>query len=164
MARCKANSKRSGKRCKNPPVRGAEVCRMHGATAGAPGGNANALRHGAYETLMRERLPEDQRAAFDAVTVDVSLAAALRIVRFKILRIIGDVKLNVHGKDRTWLADADEFEKGKALAVLIAEERKLVKEMQGGTEDDPIEDIVKRWKAGMDAESVSEPGLIREAG
>jgi hypothetical protein len=44
---CTARSKRSGLRCKNRPVRGAKVCRMHGAGGGAPTGEANGnYRHG----------------------------------------------------------------------------------------------------------------------
>jgi hypothetical protein len=39
--RCKAKSKRSGKRCGAPAVRGCHVCRMHGARGGAPTGKGN---------------------------------------------------------------------------------------------------------------------------
>jgi glucans biosynthesis protein len=46
--RSKARSKRSGKPCQSPAVRGHSVCRMHGAGGGAPIGNRNARRHGAY--------------------------------------------------------------------------------------------------------------------
>lgn len=44
--RCRARSKRSGKRCQLPAVRNFDVCRMHGARGGPPKGNKNALRHG----------------------------------------------------------------------------------------------------------------------
>ena len=45
--RCHARSKRSGRRCRAPAVRGAEVCRMHGARAGAPEGERNGRwKHG----------------------------------------------------------------------------------------------------------------------
>jgi hypothetical protein len=45
--RCKAKSKRTGKRCRAPAVRGCRVCRMHGARGGAPEGKANGnFRHG----------------------------------------------------------------------------------------------------------------------
>ena len=45
--RCSATSKRSGCQCRAPAVRGRNVCRMHGARAGAPKGEANgAWRHG----------------------------------------------------------------------------------------------------------------------
>ena len=46
--RCHAESKRSGFQCQAPAVRGANVCRMHGANGGAPKRNLNALKHGAY--------------------------------------------------------------------------------------------------------------------
>lgn len=45
--RCNARSKRTGKPCRAPAVRGWRVCRMHGARGGAPEGEANgAYRHG----------------------------------------------------------------------------------------------------------------------
>jgi glucans biosynthesis protein len=45
--RCKAKSKRTGKRCQAPAVRGCRVCRMHGAGGGAPEGKANGnFQHG----------------------------------------------------------------------------------------------------------------------
>lgn len=93
--RCKATSKRTGKRCGQPAVKGFDVCRFHGANpgggagrpegsknlpasrkGGAPPGNANAMRHGAYSArLLPEEEPiyEEKRKAFtDALgTVDV---------------------------------------------------------------------------------------------
>ena len=47
-SRCRARSKRSGKPCRSPAVRGYSVCRMHGAGGGAPKGKQNALKHGLY--------------------------------------------------------------------------------------------------------------------
>jgi hypothetical protein len=47
-SRCHAKSKRSGKPCRSPAVRGHSVCRMHGAGGGAPRGNSNALKHGSH--------------------------------------------------------------------------------------------------------------------
>jgi len=46
--RCTAKSKRTGKHCRAPAVRGWKVCRMHGARGGAPEGKRNGnYRHGA---------------------------------------------------------------------------------------------------------------------
>ena len=45
--RCSATSKRTGKPCRAPAVRGWTVCRFHGARGGAPKGAANGrYRHG----------------------------------------------------------------------------------------------------------------------
>jgi uncharacterized protein YjcR len=46
--RCQARSKRTGRPCRSPAVKGYDVCRMHGARGGAPKGNQNALKHGRY--------------------------------------------------------------------------------------------------------------------
>ena len=56
-SRCHAKSKRSGKPCRSPAVRGSSVCRMHGAGGGAPRGNRNALKHGGFtaETIALKR-------------------------------------------------------------------------------------------------------------
>jgi periplasmic glucans biosynthesis protein len=55
--KCHARSKRSGKPCQSPAVRGYSVCRMHGAGGGAPKGNRNAMKHGEFaaETLALKR-------------------------------------------------------------------------------------------------------------
>ena len=152
--RCTANAKRTGERCKNAPVTGYEVCRMHGARGGGPRpGNANAVKHGAYETLMREQLPEDQRAAFDAVSVETGLAAELRILRFKLLRLVGDVTQNVVAGFDVKRIKADEPTKAAAISHLVGEIRKVVKEMRDeGGADDPLAALVRDWEAGMVSE------------
>ena len=47
--RCGART-RAGTACRSPAVRGKHRCRMHGGAqgSGAPRGNQNALKHGAY--------------------------------------------------------------------------------------------------------------------
>ena len=54
--RCGART-RSGRPCRSPAVSGKKRCRMHGGAAGsgAPRGNANALKHGAYTTEALNR-------------------------------------------------------------------------------------------------------------
>ncbi len=53
--RCSATSKRTGKPCQAPAVRGWTVCRFHGARGGGPKGKANgAYKHGAYTAEMIE--------------------------------------------------------------------------------------------------------------
>ena len=53
--RCQAKSKRSGKPCRAPAVRGFRVCRMHGASGGAPEGKRNGnYRHGARSKEIAE--------------------------------------------------------------------------------------------------------------
>ncbi len=57
--RCTATSKRTGRSCQAPAVRGWTVCRVHGARGGAPEGKANgAYKHGLYtkEAAQEARL------------------------------------------------------------------------------------------------------------
>jgi hypothetical protein len=56
--RCSARSRRTGKPCRAPAVKGWQVCRMHGARGGAPEGKRNGnYRHGARtkETIKAVR-------------------------------------------------------------------------------------------------------------
>lgn len=55
--RCTATSKRSGKRCKAPAVRGWSVCRMHGAGGGHKSGAMHPTwQHGGRSSgAVRER-------------------------------------------------------------------------------------------------------------
>lgn len=56
--RCTATSKRTGKPCQAPAVRGWSVCRFHGARGGGPRGKRNGMyRHGQF---TREALEERQ--------------------------------------------------------------------------------------------------------
>ena len=54
--RCGART-RSGLPCRSPAVAGKSRCRMHGGAkgSGAPPGNKNALKHGAYTREALER-------------------------------------------------------------------------------------------------------------
>ncbi|WP_353646973.1 hypothetical protein [Mesorhizobium sp. WSM2240] len=72
--RCSAKSKRSGKRCQAPAVRGKHICRMHGAFSGAPRGTAHGqYRHGRYtcEAIASRRqlaeLIQEARRTIDAL-------------------------------------------------------------------------------------------------
>lgn len=163
MDRCTAKAKTTGERCKNPPKGGNSVCRMHGANDAKPGGapekNSNAFKHGAFETLMRERLPEDQRAAFDAVPVDTGLQGELRVLRFKLLRLLGDVGQNVVAGFNVQRIKADEPTKAAAITHLVGEIRKVVKDMKDlGGSDDPLERLVRDWEEGMRSEGSLENG------
>ena len=57
--RCGAKT-RSGASCKSPAVGGKARCRMHGGAkgSGAPPGNKNAFKHGAYTSEAFQRRAE----------------------------------------------------------------------------------------------------------
>ena len=60
--RCTATSKRTGKQCQAPAVRGWSVCRFHGAHGGGPKGERNGMyRHGLFtrDAVEERRLVND---------------------------------------------------------------------------------------------------------
>jgi uncharacterized protein YjcR len=71
--RCGAKTRR-GNGCRSPAVRGKKRCRMHGGAtgSGAPKGNQNALKHGAYtkeavhlRALLREQIRQAEKLLKD---------------------------------------------------------------------------------------------------
>jgi hypothetical protein len=70
--RCGART-RSGGKCRAPAVAGKTRCRMHGGAkgSGAPGGNRNALKHGAYTAEAMA-----QRAAIQKIATALSGGSA----------------------------------------------------------------------------------------
>ncbi len=78
--RCSATSKRTGKACQAPAVRGWTVCRFHGAGGGAPKGAQNGnYKHGFYtnEAIEERRalsaLLRASRESLDALSSDEHL-------------------------------------------------------------------------------------------
>ena len=65
--RCGART-RSGAPCRSPAVAGKRRCRMHGGAkgSGAPLGNTNALKHGAYTKQALQRRAEMREFIRDA--------------------------------------------------------------------------------------------------
>ena len=65
--RCGART-RSGAPCRSPAVAGKTRCRMHGGAkgSGAPLGNTNALKHGAYTKQASQRRAEMRELIRDA--------------------------------------------------------------------------------------------------
>ncbi|KAB7610136.1 hypothetical protein F9L33_14670 [Amylibacter sp. SFDW26] len=74
--RCTAHSKRTGKPCKSPAVRGWSVCRMHGARGGSKSGiNANAYKHGGrtQEAEQLRKLANEMGRSLSALINDGSI-------------------------------------------------------------------------------------------
>ena len=75
-AQCQAKSKRSGQRCKNPPVTGATVCRMHGGSA--PQVRQVAVVRAARIEAEREAQRMVARAGVDADPIEHLLESLYR--------------------------------------------------------------------------------------
>ncbi len=90
--KCRATSKRTGERCRRWASPGRPVCHYHGAKAGAPKGNRNALSTGLYERVDPERLTEEERALFDSIPADPDLTTELRLLRLLLLKMLDSLE------------------------------------------------------------------------
>src|SRR5690606_39090034 len=154
---------------------GSGRCKLHGgASPGPPKGNRNAVKHGLYENVVRERLTPEEQALFDAVPTDVDLTQELRILRFKLLRLMEPVIREAvvatpEGAQRVRV-EVDEVTKAYAIEKLVDGIRKLVKDMQGGGADAAIDQLVamlaasRREAAAADDEAATADGEDASAG
>ncbi len=95
MAQCTATSKRTGERCKRMCAPGKTVCKWHGGNSkGAPKGNKNALKHGAYESISLETMFPDEIEYAQSVSLDplTTLQEQLRFLRVKEARLAKRMK------------------------------------------------------------------------
>lgn len=148
--------KRSGGFCRQPAGWGTEhvgsgKCKLHAGASTGPKdqtGNRNAVTHGIYETLMRERLPEEERIAFDQVPVETALEAELRVLRYKLLRLLDNVDQNLVVGFNIETIKADEFTKVNGIVQLADAIRKVVKEMKSG-DDQGVGVALESFMAGV---------------
>lgn len=95
MAQCTATSKRTGERCKRMCAPGKTVCKWHGGNSkGAPKGNKNALKHGAYESISLETMFPDEIEYANSISLDplTTLQEQLRFLRVKEARLAKRMK------------------------------------------------------------------------
>ena len=95
MAQCTATSKRTGERCKRMCAPGKTVCKWHGGNSkGAPKGNKNALKHGAYESISLETMFPEEIEYAKSVSLDplTTLQEQLRFLRVKEARLARRMK------------------------------------------------------------------------
>ena len=131
---------------------GAGKCKLHGgASDGAPEGNQNAVKHGAYSAIIRERLSPDEQEVFDRIPTTSDLEGELRINRFKLLRLLEDVEQNFQMGFTVRKIEADELTKIKGIVKLTDSIRKLTKDMQGTDVDDPLVEFLELMDEAREA-------------
>ena len=134
--KCSGTNKETGKPCGNWAMRGKRACKLHGGAGGAPAGNRNALKTGVDEKVVLERLTPYERALFEATNAEPDLTFEMRVLRFKMLRLLDDLKREMvvatpEGAHKVTLK-VDEIQKAYAIEKLVDGARKLAKELDGG--------------------------------
>jgi len=144
---CGARAKsKAGEPCRRPAGWGTDHlgtgrCKFHGGRSPGVPGNQNALRHGAYADLILEQLTPQERAVFAAIPADDSLQEELRIVRFKLLRLLQPMERQVAvggpGGAEIVTLNVDEITRARGIALLVDSARKILKDLrESGQEDD----------------------------
>jgi len=143
---------RDGDPCKNPAGFktdhvGEGRCHLHGGTnTGAPEGNQNARKHGAYEKVIRSQLDDSEKEVFDSVDDSANLVNELRTLRYKLVRLLNPPEKEIYDEDihQKVQLDISETEKAKGIAIIASEIRKIAKEMKGdqGKGEDKLRDVV----------------------
>lgn len=129
---------------------------MHGATAGAPRENVNAVTHGAFADLAAHQIGD---SLFGAISSDPSLEAEMRIARYKLLRLLEPSLIqNIVAGYNVEQIEADELTKITGMTHLLSEIRKLAKEMQSTDSADAVRDFLSGVDTvrKMQAEDLSE--------
>ena len=106
-------------------------CKLHGgASTGPPKGNKNARKHGAYEAVTRDQLSEEEREIYDQVDDARTLDGELRILRFKLLRLLDPPQREIYDKELKEIIqlDVDEMSKVTGITRLADQIRRIVKQ------------------------------------
>ena len=122
MAQCTATSKRTGERCKRMCAPGKTVCKWHGGNSkGAPKGNKNALKHGAYESISLETMFPDEIEYAKSVSLDplTTLQEQLQFLRVKEARLAKRMKKALEAEMNAGKEDST-GKKGGQMVVITA--------------------------------------------
>jgi hypothetical protein len=137
---CGAKGKQSGLPCARPAGWGTSHpgegrCKLHGGCSTGPKdatGNKNAVKHGVYETVIRDRLSDMEKAVFDSISDDSNMSQELRILRFKLLRLLEPVEREMAFGTETGpeivTVEVDEVTKAFAIEKIVDGIRKVVKD------------------------------------
>ncbi|PAB61330.1 phage terminase small subunit [Anaeromicrobium sediminis] len=98
-----------------------------GNDGGAPEGNINAIKHGAYQSLYANMLRPEEKEIFDQTTASVNIDEEIRLLRLKIARLLNrevtffyDMYGNKHEKE------INEEDRENGILICMEQLRKLI--------------------------------------
>ena len=128
-------------------------CKLHGgASSGAGEGNQNARKHGAYEQVIQDQLDDEELEIYDKVDSDKGLDKELKILRYKLIRLLDPPQREIYDEDRKEKIQLDisESEKNKGTAILVKEIRKIIKQVGGTEREAEVEKYIDALKEKSD--------------
>lgn len=147
---CGAKKHNSEDTCARPAGWGTEHagtgrCKLHGGCNTGPKdrekmsraamGNKNGRKHGMFEKIVAEKLTPEERVIFDSIGDDRDLKTELKILRFKLLRLLSPVEraqiVNLgEGEQEIQMIEVDEITKAYAIERLTDGIRKILRDMK----------------------------------
>lgn len=142
--------------CKRPagwgtPHPGTGRCKLHGGCSTGPKdrqkmseaakGNKNGRKHGLYEKVVVERLTPEERAVFEQIGDEESLRTELKILRFKLLRLLEPCERAMvigagQGEGQEiQMVEIDEVTKAYAIEKLVDGIRKILRDLKDADEE-----------------------------
>ncbi|MCT4593167.1 MAG: phage terminase small subunit [Anaeromicrobium sp.] len=94
---------------------------------GAPLGNLNAIKHGAYQSLYTNMLSPEEKALYEQTTAVVNIDDEIRLIRLKIARLLNRDKTffyNMFGKKL--YKDITEEDRENGILLCMDQLRKLI--------------------------------------
>ena len=106
----------------------------------APKGNKNAVSHGAYQSIYAKYLPEAEREAYEEMPGGTDLESEIKLVRFKMARILNNPNLDDETANKGILACTAQLERLmrtqaqlKRTALDDAEQKERIKKLRAET-------------------------------
>jgi hypothetical protein len=98
-------------------------------------GNKNARKHGMFEKVVVERMTPEEREKFEAIGDERDLRTELRILRYKLLRLLDPVERAQivslgEGAQEIQMIEIDEVTKAYAIEKLTDGIRKILRDMK----------------------------------
>ncbi len=129
------------------------------AGGAAPEGNLNAVKHGAYQNIYAEFLPDDERELYEQMPAGTDLDAEIKLLRLKIARLSNrqttffyDMFGNRHEKELS-----DEDREAGILACTKQLEKMIRTQEQNKLQREKLElEKMRLTGEGLDTEDISE--------
>lgn len=98
---------------------------------GAPPGHKRAVKHGAYESIYLDALPDEEREVYERIPDADSLAEEIRLLRLKLSRLVGQETMTTYDADgNKHTRKMTEQERTSGIMACAGELRKLIKAQQ----------------------------------
>ena len=127
---------------------------------GGPEGNLKALKHGAYQSLYSQMLPEEERKIYDQLTAVAGLDEEIKLLRLKLARLLNRDKTFVYDMfGNKYDTEITEEAREKGIIICVDQLRKLIMG-KAKIENDAEKLGLLKLKQGIGDDSIEDDGFL----